>query len=196
MNMAKKLKYLVIHCTATHAGQEVEAKTIEQWHMGPCDLPNGRVLYKGKEYARRSLLPQEKVGGVDIINLKGRGWSRTGYSCMIHLNGLIQVLNHFNDDAVVDEWEITNGVAGINSVSRHIVYVGGLEKDSTTPADTRTPSQRTSLELFVKEKVLDWPDILIAGHHQFDPGKACPSFDVPAWCASIGIPSRNIYLHK
>lgn len=37
-----------------------------------------------------------------------------------------------NEDANVDPWEITNGVAGYNSVSRHIVYAGGVAKDGKT----------------------------------------------------------------
>jgi len=36
------------------------------------------------------------------------------------------------------------------------------------------------------------PDILIAGHNQFD-NKACPSFFVPTYLKMIGIPDKNIY---
>lgn len=59
----------------------------------------------------------------------GRGWKQVGYSEMIHLDGGIEKLVDNNNDDVVDPWEITNGVAGYNSVSRHIVYVGGVASD-------------------------------------------------------------------
>jgi hypothetical protein len=52
---------------------------------------------------------------------------------MFHLDGSITRLVDNNEDGVIDPWEVTNGVAGINNVSRHIVYVGG--RNGT---DTRT----------------------------------------------------------
>lgn len=39
-NMAKKLKYLVIHCSDTPAGRNVKAATIVKWHTDPA--PRGR----------------------------------------------------------------------------------------------------------------------------------------------------------
>jgi N-acetylmuramoyl-L-alanine amidase len=36
----KKLKHLIIHCTATPEGREVSGDTIKSWHMDP--PPNGR----------------------------------------------------------------------------------------------------------------------------------------------------------
>jgi len=55
---------------------------------------------------------------------KGRGWKQVGYTDMIMLDGLVVKLVNNNDDDIVDPWEITNGVAGKNSICRHIVYVG------------------------------------------------------------------------
>jgi hypothetical protein len=123
----------------------------------------------------------------------GRGWKQVGYSDMVHLDGKIENLVPYNDNAYVDPWEITNGVAGINSVSRHIVYVGGCDKDGKTPKDTRTLSQKDRMASHVCAFILRHPNILIAGHNQFDK-KACPSFDVPAWLRSIGVLEKNIYL--
>lgn len=116
----------------------------------------------------------------------GRGWHQVGYTDMIHLDGRIERLVKNNDDAYVDGWEITNGVEGINSVARHIVYVGGLMRDGRTPKDTRTPAQLAALTAFVKKFHAKFPDVKIMGHNQFAQ-KACPSFDVPTWLKSIGI---------
>lgn len=63
---------------------------------------------------------------------------QVGYTDLFHLNGGVERLVDNNEDANVDPWEITNGVAGYNSVSRHIVYAGGVAKDGKTPKDTRT----------------------------------------------------------
>lgn len=116
----------------------------------------------------------------------GRGWSQVGYTDMIHINGTVERLVKNNDDAFVDGWEITNGVEGMNSVCRHIVYVGGVARDGRTAKDTRTPGQLASLTAFVKKFHSKFPDVKIVGHNQFS-NKACPSFDVPKWLTSIGI---------
>lgn len=105
---------------------------------------------------------------------------------MIHINGGIESLVSNNNDDTVDPWEITNGVAGQNAVSRHIVYVGGKG------GDTRTIAQKGAMMAFVRDFVKKHPGIKIAGHNQFA-AKACPSFDVPQWLRSIGIPEENIY---
>jgi len=110
---------------------------------------------------------------------------------MIHLDGTVESLVKHNTDNTVDPWEITNGVAGINSKSRHIVYVGGIDK-AGKPKDTRTPDQLKSLDKYVKSTIKNHPTILIAGHNQFA-AKACPSFDTVEWLKSIGVATTNIY---
>lgn len=114
-----KLKYLVIHCTATPEGREVSGAEIRAWHTNP-------------------------------VSKGGRGWKQVGYTDLFHLNGGVERLVNNNEDANVDPWEVTNGVAGYNSVSRHIVYAGGCAKDGKTPADTRTSWQKKALEKYVK----------------------------------------------
>ncbi len=183
--MGKQIRFYVIHCTATKAGREVTGDEIRQWHLGPLDLP-GKVVYMGKDYPNRAALPNERIGGVDIKKLKGRGWRKVGYPELIHLTGEKETLNHYNYDAIVDAWEITNGVAGINDTALHIVYVGGV------PGDTRTPAQNKTLRGEIQKALINWPWILIAGHNQFD-AKQCPSFDVREFCRSIGVPEKNIY---
>ena len=56
-----------------------------------------------------------------------------------------------NEDSVVDPWEITNGAAGYNAVSRHIVYAGGVDAHSPKkPKDTRTPAQKDAMARYVR----------------------------------------------
>ncbi len=122
----------------------------------------------------------------DPVSRGGRGWKQVGYTDMVHLNGGVERLVPNNEDEWVDSWEITNGVAGHNSESRHIVYVGGVEKDGKTPKDTRTPAQKHALEKYVKQFHRNHPDVRIVGHNELA-AKACPSFDVRQWLLSIGI---------
>ena len=127
-----KLKYLVIHCTATPEGREVSSADIRKWHTSP-------------------------------VSQGGRGWKQVGYT-----------------------WEVTNGAKGYNSVSRHIVYAGGVAKDGKTPKDTRTGCQKKALEKYVKDFHRRFPDVRIVGHNELA-AKACPSFDVQKWLKEIGI---------
>ena len=151
-----KLKYLVIHCTATPEGRDVSAADIRRWHTAP-------------------------------TNAGGRGWKQVGYTDLIHTDGRVERLVANNEDANVDSWEITNGAAGYNSVSRHIVYAGGVDADNVQKAkDTRTPAQKEALKRYVLDFHPKHPTVKIVGHNQLA-AKACPSFDIPQWLKSIGI---------
>jgi N-acetylmuramoyl-L-alanine amidase len=154
-----KLELLVIHCTATRAGVNVQPDDVRRWHTDP---PPG-----------------------------GRGWRQVGYADLILLDGTIANLAPYDADDVVDPWEVTNGVRGINSRSRHVCYVGGLDATGQ-PADTRTNDQLWSLFLYVNINLRLHPGLKVAGHNQFAP-KACPSFDVPTWMRAAGYRAENIY---
>ena len=124
------------------------------------------------------------------VSQGGRGWKQVGYTDLIHLDGSIERLVDNNEDANVDPWEVTNGAASYNTISRHIVYAGGCASDGKTPLDTRTPQQRETLKRYVTDFHRRFPQIRIVGHHELNPGKACPSFDVQEWLRSIGINQR------
>lgn len=118
---------------------------------------------------------------------RGNGWKQVGYTDMFHLDGRVERLVGNNEDAAVDPWEITNGARGYNSVSRHIVYVGGSTRDGKTAKDTRTPAQKAAMERYVKDFHRRHPEVRIVGHRQLNASKECPSFSVPRWLQQIGI---------
>lgn len=122
---------------------------------------------------------------------RGRGWSKVGYSKLILLSGMVHPFVQENEDEFVDEFEITNGALGINSVSMHICYVGGIDK-YLNPKDTRTDEQKSVMKRVVLEILAKWPDLKVAGHYHFA-NKACPSFNVEKWLESIGVAEKNIY---
>lgn len=125
----------------------------------------------------------------------GRGWSRPGYSDLVLLDGTRHTFVKHDGDLWIDANEITNGASGINSVSRHVCYIGGLDKNAKNPKDTLTDSQNAMLSSIIAEVLSYAPDVLIAGHNQFS-NKACPSFWVPDYLRSkckVKIPEKNIY---
>ena len=115
----------------------------------------------------------------------GRGWKQVGYTDMFHLDGKVERLVDNNEDANVDSWEITNGAKGYNSISRHTVYVGGLDKN-LKPKDTRTTTQKSAMERYVKDFHKKHPSVKIIGHNEVA-NKACPCFDVQKWLKEIGL---------
>jgi N-acetylmuramoyl-L-alanine amidase len=125
----------------------------------------------------------------------GRGWNRPGYSDIIYLDGKLVNIIPFNTDDFVDQWEISNGVAGINGNSCHIVYVGGMDESGKITKDTRTKEQLETMETYVKYTVKRHPHITILGHNEAPNAneKACPSFNVGDWLRAIGIPKVNIF---
>jgi hypothetical protein len=118
---------------------------------------------------------------------EGRGWSQVGYTDIYHINGGVERLVQNNDDGFVDPWEVTNGVAGKNSICKHIVYAGGMTADNKKPFDSRSFAQQESMKRDILAFHKKFPEVKIVGHRYFDNGKACPSFDVQAWLKSIGI---------
>lgn len=186
-----KLKYLVIHCTATPDGRNVSSGQIAMMHKGPL-VTNSGVYYLGQKYNSIKELPDDIINGFPVKNIRGRGWSRLGYSEMIHIGGELEELTPSDDDEFVESEEMTWGVKGINQNAHHIVYVGGVDK-FMNPKDTRTNEQHDTLAQFVKEFILKHPNIIIVGHNQFA-NKACPSFNVNHWLQTIGVNSNNMKL--
>lgn len=122
----------------------------------------------------------------------GRGWKRVGYSDLILIDGKRHQFVKHNNDIWVDANEITNGASGINSVSRHVCYVGGLDAN-LKPKNTITKEQSETLSVIIDEVLSYAPNILIAGHNQFS-NKACPCFYVPKYLREVKkVPEKNIY---
>ena len=63
-----------------------------------------------------------------------------------------------------------------NAHSIGVCYEGGLNARGQ-PADTRTEAQKKTLLSLLRALKVDYPDVLIVGHHDLNPLKACPCFD-------------------
>jgi hypothetical protein len=143
----------------------------------------------------RSITPQTVKNWHTFPKPAGRGWDRVGYSDLILLDGTRHQFVKHNSDKWIDEKEITNGVQGINSISRHICYVGGLTADKKQGKDTLTEAQSRMLSSIIAEVLAYNPDVKIAGHNQFS-NKMCPSFFVPDFLrnrCTVKVEEKNIY---
>lgn len=201
-----QLKYLVIHTTDTPFDCEVTPDDITMWHLGPIKLTSGKYRFLGKDYTKMQLasqkltLPSGKVITADRIS--GRGWSKTGYADMIQRTGKLINMNPYNWDAQIDPWEVTNGVANKNSISRHVVLAGGWSKNGIrngmkTPGkyfkieDLYTKEQIETLVEYVKEQVKAVPGLIVCGHNDLA-AKSCPNFKVSEFVKDYGIECKTI----
>lgn len=139
----RKIKYIVIHCTAGSQNQSIESI---------------------KAYWKNTLK-----------------WKSPGYHFLIKPNG--------EAVRIAPDSQITNGVAGYNSNSIHISYIGGIDSKGQ-PIDNRTTAQKQTIFDLLKQYKKLYPNAIIQGHRDFSPDKNkngkidtweyikyCPCFD-------------------
>jgi N-acetylmuramoyl-L-alanine amidase len=129
---------------------------------------------------------------------KKRGWNDIGYHFVIYLDGKTVAGRPLS--------KVGAHVAGKNTGTIGVCYVGGVAKDGKTPKDTRTPAQKRALDALLRKLLREHPTIKkISGHNQYA-AKACPSFDAheeyrlltqaPKEQAKIKVDERVRYLQK
>lgn len=112
-----------------------------------------------------------------------RGFSDIGYHYVIGLKG--EVRPGRNESVAGAHCK------GHNTQSIGVCYVGGCPPQ-TDPnwkkkgKDTRTAAQRAALLKIVRELCAKYPGATVHGHNEFA-NKACPSFNVAAWCKENNI---------
>lgn len=117
-----------------------------------------------------SATPEGRDVSVDTIRHwhLDRGWSDIGYHYIIELDGTIKEGRSVERQGA--------HVRGLNKNSIGICYVGGCDANMK-PKDTRTESQKISLDRLIKELMTKYVNSTLHGHNEFST-KACPSFDV------------------
>ena len=104
-------------------------------------------------------------------------WKSPGYHYIIKPDGEIVPLQ--------PEDKPSNGVAGYNSTSINVCYIGGVDKQGRA-VDNRTDAQKESLINILKDLKSRYPDAEILGHREIwgqDPSKwhkMCPCFPAKA----------------
>ena len=100
---------------------------------------------------------------------RARGWKSIGYHYVVRRDGTVEEGRRLE--------EVGAHCTGHNGHSIGICYEGGLD-EAGKPADTRTPAQRLALRQLVERMHARFPKALVVGHHDLNPMKACPCFDV------------------
>lgn len=108
-----------------------------------------------------------------------RGFAGIGYHYVIRLSGAME--RGRSEDIAGAHAE------GYNAHSIGICLVGGLNEQGV-PADTFTPAQYETLKVLLAHMREKYPHAYILGHRDLPRvKKACPCFDVRAWCKANGI---------
>lgn len=117
--------------------------------------------------------PSMDVRAADIDRWhKERGWKGIGYHFVIRRDGVVEPGRPIDTPGA--------HVEGHNAYSIGICMAGG----KGTPGDF-TAQQWTALHALVSAFTRVYPDAVVLGHRDLNPGKACPTFDVKEWWARV-----------
>ena len=101
---------------------------------------------------------------------KQRGFNEIGYNYVVRLDGTVEEGRDVN--------KIPAHVTNHNKDSIGICYIGGIDRNTLQPKDTRTDAQKEALKRLLLELRALYPDAKILGHRDFaGVAKACPCFD-------------------
>lgn len=127
--------------------------------------------------------PSHDIGAAEIDMMhKQRGFAMIGYHRVIRRNGVIELGRPLDEDHVLEPNEVGAHVEGFNSRSVGVCMIGGVTQANVKVAENNfTPEQWYALKLVLRGLKTQFPTAKIVGHHELNPGKACPSFDVQAW---------------
>ena len=106
-----------------------------------------------------------------------RGWFGIGYHFVIRRNGTVEVGRPVMD--------VGAHAQGYNAVSVGVCLVGGVDS-SMKPENNFTHQQWEALTRLLKDLKKRFPEAKIIGHNEVA-NKACPSFDVQKWKATVGL---------
>ena len=117
--------------------------------------------------------PEGKPFTVDDVRRwhRQQGWTDIGYHYVVGLRGELWL----GRDVDIQGAHCAAGGHNRNSIG--VCYIGGVARDGKTPKDTRTPEQKATLLKLLMDLRKLYPGMRIYGHHDFERGKACPSFD-------------------
>lgn len=137
--------------------------------------------------------------GVDEIrkwHINERGWSDIGYHYVIRTTGRIELGRDLDGDGLVLDNKGAH-VFGHNSHSIGICLVGGKGSKRTDHFLTNFKIYQsiTCARLINSLQVVYNKNLNIVGHHDLDPQKECPGFQVAPWWEEHKIP-LNLGVNK
>ena len=125
-----------------------------------------------------SATPQYRdVSAADIRlwHTRDNGWRDIGYHYVIRRSGDLEVGRPLSQPGAHTRGHNTNSIG--------ICLIGGTDANDRKAAEFNyTYRQMATLLTLICDLKGDFKTIKkVAGHRDFDPGKACPCFDVGAW---------------
>lgn len=121
---------------------------------------------------------------IDAETIRGwhvneRGWRDIGYNAVITRKPELQAGRDLDQDGDFLE-EIGAHVRGHNTHSIGVCLVGGMDYDGHADFNF-TRGQMRLLEIFINDCFKRYPNLIVRGHRDVDPDKACPCFNVQEW---------------
>lgn len=107
---------------------------------------------------------------------KRNGWLGCGYTFIVRRNGIIETGRALQ--------QVGAHTRGFNHNSVSICMVGGIDSDGDPDANY-TQQQWDTLDSLVDVLTKIYPNAAVVGHHDLDPKKSCPVFEVTEWMDQI-----------
>lgn len=123
--------------------------------------------------------PSMDIGVAEIRewHVRDNGWTDIGYHYVIRRSGAVE-----SGRAETQQGAHTKGY---NMHSLGICLVGGKREDDKAPDCNFTAPQWAALARLVRDIMAKHPGAKVAGHRDYDAGRACPTFDAVAWAARL-----------
>lgn len=119
------------------------------------------------------------------IHVDQNKWSDVGYNHFFKRDGSIE------DGRPLTKYGAHTVGLSANRKSIGVCYAGGMGENGGVE-DNVTVDQMLAILANFREYQKLYPEILLAGHNQFDK-KACPSFDMGEYARKHGIAEESIY---
>ena len=140
-------------------------------------MANSPVTHIVVHYSATQRGRHHTVADIDAWH-KARGWKGIGYHYVIYLDGSV---HKGRPDNVVGAH-----VAGHNTGTIGICWIGGVDGDPNKGVDTRTPEQIATLIALIRTLLARYPGASVVGHRDMpDASTQCPGFDVRSWWIGV-----------
>ena len=152
-----------------YAPNELDNIPVFEAHLSPANLrtfrnlPTVALIHCSDTRADRDYTPNQLRN-----DHFARGWNAAGYHFYIRKNGRIVQFRKLS------EWGAH--CKGHNDYTLGICYEGGRTVDGKCK-DTMTKEQDRSMVALLKYLIRTYPEMMIMGHRDLNPDKACPCFD-------------------
>lgn len=140
-------------------------------------MANSPITHIVVHYSATQRGKHHTVADIDAWH-RARGFRKIGYHYVIYLDGSV---HKGREDS-----EVGAHVAGHNTGTIGICWIGGVDGNPNKGVDTRTPAQTAALIDLIYKLLEKYPGAKVLGHRDMPDAKTqCPGFDVIPWWAEV-----------